>query len=82
MDNEGDMIMTTSSSTSPVPFHGDKIVRRLDEFPDLVQALRDGDLLTGRMFCARLFDFDARRGLHENNVTATQQLVPTRMRLV
>jgi len=36
----------------------DKIVRRLDEFPALVQALRDGDLLTGRLFCAQLFDCD------------------------
>ena len=40
---------------------GDKIVRRLDLFPELLQALRDGDLLTGRLFCAQLFDFDARR---------------------
>ena len=38
-----------------------KTVRRLDEFPDLVEALRDGDLLTGRLFCARLFDLDSRR---------------------
>jgi hypothetical protein len=76
------MITTTSSNTNPVSFHGDKIVRRLDEFPDLVQALRDGDLLTGRMFCAQLFDFDARRGLRENNGTDRPQSVPTRMRLV
>ena len=38
---------------------GDKIVRRLD--PELLQALRDGDLLTGRLFCAQLFDFDTGR---------------------
>ena len=36
-----------------------KIVRRLDEFPELVEALRNGDLLTGRLRCAQLFDFDA-----------------------
>jgi hypothetical protein len=36
-----------------------KIVRRLDEFPELVEALHDGDLLTGRLFCAQLFDSDA-----------------------
>lgn len=36
----------------------DKIVRRLDGFPELVQALRDGDLVTGRLFCAQLFDCD------------------------
>lgn len=44
-----------------VALHTDKIVRRLDDFPELVRALRDGDLLTGRSFCARLFDGDARR---------------------
>ena len=33
----------------------DKTVRRLDEFPELLHALRDGDLLTGRLFCAQLF---------------------------
>jgi hypothetical protein len=48
----------------PVP---DKIVRRLDEFPDLLQALRDGDLLTARLCCAQIFNLDVRRGslLHE-----------------
>jgi hypothetical protein len=40
---------------------GDKIVRRLDEFPELEKALRDGDLLTGRLFCAQLFAYDGRR---------------------
>ena len=44
-----------------VTLHTDKIVRRLDDFPELVRALREGDLLTGRLFCARLFDGDARR---------------------
>ena len=40
---------------------GGKTVRRLDEFPDLVEALRNGDLLTGQLFCARLFGLDSRR---------------------
>jgi hypothetical protein len=40
-------------------FRGGKIVRRLDEFPELVAALRDGDVLTGRLCCAQLFDVDA-----------------------
>jgi hypothetical protein len=44
-----------------VPLHTDKIVWRLDEFPDLLQALRDGDLLAGRLFCAQLFNLNARR---------------------
>jgi hypothetical protein len=35
----------------------DKIVRRLDDFPELMQALRGGDLLGGRLVCAQLFDF-------------------------
>jgi hypothetical protein len=34
----------------------EKTVRRLDDFPELLHALRDGDLLTGRLFCAQLFD--------------------------
>jgi len=40
----------------------DKIVRRLDEFPDLNNALRNGDVPTGRMLCARLFNLDGRQG--------------------
>lgn len=39
----------------PIPHHTDKTVRRLDEFPELLQALRDGDLLMVRLFCAQLF---------------------------
>ena len=31
-------------------FRGGKIVRRLDAFPELEKALRNGDLLTGRLF--------------------------------
>jgi len=53
-------IMTTkrvTTSESSV----DKIVRKLDEFPELLEALRDCDLLTGRSFCARLFNFDERQ---------------------
>jgi hypothetical protein len=47
----------------PIPLHTETIVRRLDLFPELVRALHDGDLLTGRLFCAKLFDCDARRNL-------------------
>jgi hypothetical protein len=36
----------------------DKTVRRLDDFPELLHALRDGDVQTGRLFCAQLFDCD------------------------
>ena len=39
-------------------FRDGKIVCRLDEFPELVEALRDGDLLAGRLRCAQLFEFD------------------------
>ena len=45
----------------PIFLHADKIVCRLDVFPELVQALHDGDLLTGRLFCAQLFDCNGRR---------------------
>jgi len=34
---------------------GDRIIRRIDDFPELSKALRDGDLSTARMICARLF---------------------------
>jgi hypothetical protein len=46
-------------------FRGGKIVHRLDEFPELEKALRDGDLLTGRLFCAELFHFDGRQSFRE-----------------
>jgi hypothetical protein len=47
---------TTAKADNPFPIHTDTIVRRLDLFPELVRALRDGDLLAGRVFCAELFD--------------------------
>ena len=51
----------------------DKIVRRLDDYPELLQALRDGDLLTGRLFCAQVFqDFDLPRS-HPDDATPTLQ---------
>jgi hypothetical protein len=43
-----------------VPFRTDKIVRRLDEFPELLAALRDSDFLTARSFCAQMFNLDGR----------------------
>lgn len=46
-------------------FRDGKIVRRLDAFPELEKALRDGDLITGRLFCAQLFHFDEARSLRE-----------------
>ena len=49
---------TIAKVDNQVPLHADKIVRSLDLFPDLLQALRDGDLKTGRLLCAQLFDFD------------------------
>lgn len=50
----------------------DKTVRRLDDFPELLHALRDGDLQTGRLFCAQLFDCDGRRNRF-GEVTTTSQ---------
>ena len=58
--------MPTSTSVrveNPVSHYGDKIVRRVDGFPELLLALRDGDRLSGRLFCAQLFDFDARQSV-------------------
>jgi hypothetical protein len=55
----GATIMPTSTNKrgeNPASLHADKIVCRLDAFPELIQALHDGDLLTGRLFCAQLFD--------------------------
>jgi hypothetical protein len=43
-----------------VPVPTDKIVRRLDDFPELLAALRDSDFLTARSFCAQMFNLDAR----------------------
>jgi hypothetical protein len=53
--------MATAKVDTSVPVHTDKIVRRLDDFPELLQALRDGDLLTVRWFWEQLFDCDGRR---------------------
>jgi len=51
--------MTTLISENAVAPHG-KIVRRLDNFPELMRALRGGDLLTGRLLCAQVFNFQPR----------------------
>jgi hypothetical protein len=50
----------------------DKIVRRLDDFPELLQALRDGDLVTVRFLWAQLCDCDGRRN-RTGEVTPTLQ---------
>ncbi len=57
---------TTAKADNQVPIHTDTIVRRLDLFPELVRALRDGDgdLLAGRLFCAELFDCELTPTLH------------------
>jgi hypothetical protein len=54
---------TTANMDNPISLQTDKIVCRLDLFPELVRALHYGDLQTGRWFCAQLFDCDARRNL-------------------
>ena len=40
---------------SPVTLHSD---RKTDRVPELLAILRDGDLLSGRLFCAQVFDRD------------------------
>lgn len=54
----------------------DKTVRRLDDFPELLHALRDGDLQTGRLFCAQLFHCDGPR-IRFGEVTPTPQAATT-----
>jgi hypothetical protein len=49
---------TNAKADNPFPIHTDTIVCRLDLFPELVRALRDGDLLAGRLFCAELFSIE------------------------
>ena len=38
---------------------GETIVRRLDEFPELTQAVREGDLLRISTLCAQLFEWNS-----------------------
>jgi hypothetical protein len=54
---------------NPVPLQNEKIVRRLDAFPELLQALRDCDLLTARLFCAQLFNLDSQQSSLEPKQT-------------
>jgi len=42
----------------------DRIVRRLDEYPELKKALRNGDVPTGRYLCAQLFKLEAPLVMH------------------
>jgi hypothetical protein len=59
------MIMATPVDTrveSSVPEDRDRIVRRLDEYPELKNAIRRGDVPTGRYLCAQLFNREARQG--------------------
>jgi len=46
---------------TPTVKHGasetDKTVRRLDDFPQLLHALEDGDFETGRLVCAQVFGY-------------------------
>jgi len=48
---------TIARVDNPIPLRADKVVCRLDLFPELVRALHEGDFQTGRWFCAQLFDW-------------------------
>ena len=51
--------MVTSTGINiehPTSLHTDKIVRRLEDFPELLQALSDGDLSAVRFLWAQLCD--------------------------
>jgi hypothetical protein len=67
-------IMSTTGTTGEN--RTDKTVRRLDDFPELLHALRDGDLQTGRLFCAQLFHCDGPRNLL-GEVTRSPQVATT-----
>ena len=56
-----------------VPLHAHKIVRRLEDFPELAQALRDGDLLTVRFFWEQLVDCNGQQNLHMGEPTPTPE---------
>jgi hypothetical protein len=56
-----------------IPVPTDKIVRRLDDFPELLAALRDSDFLTARSFCAQMFNLDARTSLEQPRPTGVVQ---------
>jgi len=52
-------ITTANFSETATSLHRpDSTVRRLDDFPELAQALRDGNLLAARLLFAQLFDGD------------------------
>ena len=39
--------------------HGDKIVGRFGEFPELTKAVREGDVAAVSILCAQLFDLNS-----------------------
>ena len=55
--------MTPKDNASERPASRSQEAGRIqDDFPEfLLDTLRGGDLLTGRLFCAQIFDLDARR---------------------
>jgi hypothetical protein len=58
-----EMMMTPNGNANEQPdsHKGQEAGRMVDDFPEfLLETLRGGDLLTGRLFCAQLFDLDAR----------------------
>lgn len=60
---KGMTIMATGTGFETSAVERDRIVRRLDEFPELKKALRNGDVPTGRYLCAQLFNLDVRPAL-------------------
>jgi hypothetical protein len=53
--------------------HPEKIVRRSDEFPELAQALRNGDQASARWFFDQLFDGDSDQLEARHEGTAAQR---------
>jgi hypothetical protein len=65
--------MNSNMVNQAVPVQTDKIVRRLDDFPELLAALRDSDFLTARSFCAQMFNLDARTALPDPRPASAMQ---------
>jgi hypothetical protein len=59
-----EMMMTPNGNKieQPASSKSQEAGRMVDDFPEfLLESLQGGDLLTGRLFCAQIFDLDARR---------------------
>ena len=52
------IVLNTKPASQWVSSEPDKIIRKLENFPELAEALRNGDRVTARLLFAQLFDAD------------------------